>query len=236
MHNEIVEFLNADVSGCNAVASIAEVGDSSITVASTHIKPVCSALKNSDKFKMNVLQVITGTDYLDDGEIELSYILASFIENTELILKTRVPRGDGETLSVVESVCDVWKSANFLERETYDMIGVKFNGHPDHRRILCPDDWEGYPLRKDYVVQEKYLDMTVNPPEKINQADIEYFAKMRLELEDPTQVTGSWKDDHTWIDQDLTGKAKDRLAEYKAAKKAKADAEKAKASSEEKGE
>ncbi|OUR96515.1 hypothetical protein A9Q84_09200 [Halobacteriovorax marinus] len=236
MHSEIVEFLNAEVSGCNAVYNAAEVGDSSITIASTHIKSACIALKNSSKFNMNVLQCITATDYIEEDEIELSYILASFIENTELILKVRVPRGDGVTLSVVDSVCDVWKSANYLERECYDMMGVKFEGHPDHRRILCPDDWQGWPLRKDYVVQEKYLDMTVNPPEKINQADIELFAKMRLDLEDPTLVTGSWKDDHAWIDQDLTAKAAGRLAEFKAAKKAKADAEKAKASSEEKGE
>ncbi|PIK16666.1 NADH-quinone oxidoreductase subunit C [Halobacteriovorax sp. JY17] len=233
MHNEIVTFLNAEVAGCNAVANIAEVGDSSVTIASTHIKQACSALKNSDKFKMNVLQVISGVDYLEEKEIEINYIMASFIENTELILKARVPRGDDNNLPSVESVCDIWKSANYLERETYDMLGVVFENHPDHRRILCPDDWEGYPLRKDYVVQEKYMDMLVNPPEKINRDDIEFFAKMRINHEDPTQVSGSWVDDHAWIDQDLANKAKDRVAEIKAAKKAKTDSAD---SAEEKGE
>jgi NADH-quinone oxidoreductase subunit C len=235
MHNEIVEFLNANVSGCNAVANIAEVGDSSVTVASSHIKTTCSALKESDKFKMNVLQVISAVDYPEESEIELNYIIASFIENTELILKTRVPRGDENSLPSVESVCDVWKAANYQEREAYDMIGVNFEGHPDFRRILCPDDWKGYPLRKDYVVEEVYNGMTVNPEEKINREDIEFFAKMRLDREDPTEVSGSWVDDHLWIDQDLTSKAKDRVAEAKAAKKAKKDAEKA-TSTEEKGE
>lgn len=233
MHSEVVEFLNAEVAGCNAVANIAEVGDSSITVDSTFIKQVCSALKSSDKFKMNVLQVVSGVDYPEENIIEVNYIVASFIENTELIIKVRLPRGDENNLPKVESVCDVWKAANFLERETYDMLGVVFENHPDHRRILCPDDWEGFPLRKDYVVQEKYMDMVVNPPEKINKDDIEFFAKMRVEHEDPTQVSGSWVDDHAWIDQDLANKAKDRVAQVKAAKKAKTEAAKA---TEEKGE
>ncbi|ATH08650.1 hypothetical protein BIY24_12040 [Halobacteriovorax marinus] len=233
MHSEVVEFLNAEVSGCNAVANIAEVGDSAVTVEPTYIKQVCQALKGSDKFKMNVLQVISGVDYPEENQIEVNYILASFIENTELILKTRVARGEGENLPKLESVCDIWKSANFQERETYDMLGVVFENHPDFRRILCPDDWEGFPLRKDYVVQEKYMDMVVNPEDKINKADIEFFAKMRIDHEDPTQVSGSWVDEHVWIDQDLANKAKDRVAQIKAAKKAKADAEK---SSQEKGE
>ena len=172
MHNEIVEFLNANVSGCNAVANIAEVGDSSVTIASTHIKAVCSTLKNSDKYKMNVLQVISAVDYPEENEIELNYIVASFIENSELILKARVARGDENSLPSVESVCDVWKAANYQEREAFDMMGVNFEGHPDHRRILCPDDWKGFPLRKDYVVEEVYNGMTVNPEEKINKADI----------------------------------------------------------------
>ncbi len=232
MLNEIVTFLNNEVSGCNAVLNTAEVGDSSITIDAKHIKPACVALKNSSTFKMNVLQVISGVDYPETSEIEISYMLASFIENTEFILKVRVPRGDDSNLPSVESVCDVWKSANFLERETYDMLGVTFENHPDHRRILCGDDWKGYPLRKDYVVEKVYNGMVVDPEEKINKADIEFFAKMRLEHEDATAVSGSWVDDHAWIDQDLSSKAKNRVAEVKAAKKAKA----AEAAAQEKGE
>ena len=233
MHNDIVAFLNAEVSGCNAVANIAEVGDSSVTIASTHIKAACAALKNSEKFEMNVLEVISAVDFPEENEIELCYMLASFIKNTDFILKLRVPRGDEDNLPSVDSVCDVWKAANFQEREAYDMMGVRFNDHPDHRRILCGDDWKGYPLRKDYVVEKVYNGMTVDPEHKINKTDIEFFAKMRIEHEDPTAVSGSWVDSHAWIDQDLANEAKDRVAEIKAAKKAKKAAE---TSTEEKGE
>lgn len=92
----------------------------------------------------------------------------------------------------VESVCDVWKSADFQERETYDMLGVEFIGHPDMRRILCPEDWEGFPLRKDYVVQEVYQGMEVNPAHKINQGDFDFMAKAKLDAQNPKLISGSW--------------------------------------------
>ena len=82
-------------------------------------------------------------------------------KNTELILKVRLPRGDENNLPKVDSVCSVWKAANFQERECYDMMGVEFNNHPDLRRILCPEDWEGYPLRKDYEEPDYYRGVPV---------------------------------------------------------------------------
>ena len=91
--------------------------------------------------------------------------------------KSRLPRGDENNLPKVDSVVSLWKAANFQERETYDMLGVEFVGHPDHRRIICPVYWTGFPLRKDYVVQEKYLDMVVNPVHKMNIGEREFGAK-----------------------------------------------------------
>ena len=194
MHNEIATKINSLVSGSNAVANIATVGDSSVTVDSGKILEVCKALKSEG---YNVLQAITGTDYAD--RIELTYILADFTKNLELLLKANVPRGDGngnnkDTLPKINSVVSVWNAANFQERETYDMIGVNFVGHPDLRRVLTPDDWQGYPLRRDYVVQEKYLDMVVNPAWKINSDDHSFGRRLKEELGDPKKVSASWKD------------------------------------------
>jgi len=166
MHNQVVEFLNKAVPGANAIVNelVANVGDKSVTVDSAKIKEVCEALKTSPDFQMNVLQAVSAVDYAD--RIEVNYILASFILNTELILKAKLPRGDKNNLPKINSVVSVWNAANFQEREAYDMMGIEFVGHPDLRRILCPYDWDGFPLRKDYVVQEKYLDMVVDPPGK----------------------------------------------------------------------
>ena len=194
MHNQTAETINRLVSGSNAVVNIATVGDSSITVEADKILEVCKALKGEG---YNVLQAITGTDYAD--RIELTYILADFTKNLELLLKVKVSRGDGngnnkDTLPKVNSVVSVWNAANFQERETYDMIGVNFVGHPDLRRILTPDDWQGYPLRRDYVVQEKYLDMVVNPAHKINSEDHMFGKKLKEEIGDPKKVSASWKD------------------------------------------
>ena len=183
MHNQWLEFINKSVPAAKAVFNKAEVGDSSIIVDKQSIKKVCEALKESKEHDFNVLQVITGTDYLPvegkAGYIELSYILASFTKNTELILKTQVERGTEQRLSKIDSVASVWRAADWQEREIYDLLGVDFVGHPDQRRILCPYDWTGHPLRKDYVVQEKYLDMTVNPINKMNFPDREFADKQK---------------------------------------------------------
>lgn len=195
MHNQIAETLNKAVPGCNAVANIATVGDSSVTVDSKYILNVCKTVKNCSNHEFHVLQVITGTDYPATGEIEISYILASYTKNLELILKTRLPRGDKNNLPKINSVVSVWSSANFQERECYDMIGVDFVGHPDLRRILCADGWDGHPLRKDYVAAETFEGMVINPAHKINTEDHFFGKKLREQLGDPKQVTWSWKDD-----------------------------------------
>ena len=176
MHSSWADYINQKVSGANAVVNEAEIGDSSITVDSQHLLEVCRNLKEGEH-EFNVLQVITGCDYPEENIIEVSYILASLIKNTEVILKVRLPRGDESNLPKVESVTSIWSAANFQERECYDMLGVEFNNHPDHRRILCPEDWEGFPLRKDYEVQEKYLDMVVNPIHKMNIGEREFGAR-----------------------------------------------------------
>ena len=194
MLNQVTENINRLVPGANASTVAVTIGHSSVTVDSGKLFDVCKALKTEG---YNVLQAITATDYPE--RIELTYILADFTRNLELLLKTNVPRGDGhgnnkETLPKVDSVVSLWSAANYQEREAYDMMGIHFVGHPDHRRILTPDDWQGYPLRKDYIVQEKYLDMVVNPAHKINHDDHLFGKRLKAEIGDPKKVSASWKD------------------------------------------
>jgi NADH-quinone oxidoreductase subunit C len=198
MLSQIATFLNGAVPGADATVNTAAVGHSSLTVNAEKILEVCQALKSSPEFQMNVLQAITATDYKEN--LELTYVINSFFKNhdQELLLKVKLPRGEGTgntltNLSKINSVVSVWSAANFQEREAYDMIGVHFVGHPDHRRVLCPDEWQGYPLRKDYVVQEKYLDMVVNPPWKNNTEDQAFGQNLRDQIGDPKLVSYSWK-------------------------------------------
>lgn len=191
MHSEWTSKINAAVSGSNAEHVAAEVGDDTIFVASEKILDVCKYLYSAEGLEFNVLQVVSGTDYED--RIEVSYVLASFINNLELILKVKLPKASKDATPEIESVCSVWKAANFLERETYDMVGVIFKNHPDLRRLLCPQDWEGWPLRKDYVVQKVYAGMEVNPEHKINTADIYFGEKLKSSAADPKKFSYSWK-------------------------------------------
>lgn len=176
MLNELASAINNAVSGANAVVHAPELGDHSIEVSKDHIKPIMEFLKTNDQFSFNVLHVISGLDWPE--YFEVNYMLSNYDMNNRrnVIIKTKLSDKSNPNL---ESICDVYKAANFQERETYDMFGIVFNNHPDPRRILCPDDWEGWPLRKDYKVQEVYNGMVVDPPHKINTDDIEFAARQK---------------------------------------------------------
>ncbi len=194
MLNEVASFLNSAVSGCGATAHTPEVGHGHVLVESAHLHACAKALNESDEFDMNVLQVVSGVDYPE--RIEVNYMLASFTKNTEMILKVKLPKTSPTETVEVDSVVDIWKSANFLERETYDMLGVVFKNHPDHRRILCPEDWEGFPLRKDYIVQKEWEGMEINPAHKVNSGDHFFFKDVIAKMGgDEKKVTYSWKSD-----------------------------------------
>jgi NADH-quinone oxidoreductase subunit C len=170
---EVASTINSKVSSANAkVHKPVEdgAGDSSVEVSADSIHEVASALKENG---FNVLQVISGVDYPE--YIEVNYMFARFDLNNpgQFTLKVRV---SDKNTPKLDSITDLYPAANWQERECYDMVGVEFNNHPDHRRILCPDDWEGFPLRKDYKVQEVYRGMKVEPEEKMNIGDRE-FAK-----------------------------------------------------------
>ena len=126
-----------------------------IAVAPGRILEICLFLRDDPRFTMDHLELLGGVDYKD--RIEVVYIMYSMSERHRITLKCRLSREDPR-IATVESV---WPVANWHEREAYDMFGIVFEGHSDLRRILCPDDWEGYPLRKDYKYPTRYRDMPV---------------------------------------------------------------------------
>jgi NADH-quinone oxidoreductase subunit C len=119
------------------------------------ILEVSTFVRNDDRLVMDHLELLGGADYKD--RIEVVYVLYSMKHHHRYTLKCRLPREEPH-LATVESL---WSVANWHEREAYDMFGIVFDGHSDMRRILCPDDWEGYPLRKDYKAPDIYHDMPV---------------------------------------------------------------------------
>ena len=102
--------------------------------------------------KFDWLQCLSGVDYVADGKMCVVYDLWSFDHKHTFAVKVFCPRDNPR----VPSVTHLWPAADWHEREAFDMFGIVFDGHPDLRRILCADDWEGFPLRKDYVFPREY--------------------------------------------------------------------------------
>jgi len=122
-------------------------GELTLEIAPGRVVPVCQFLKYDRNFVR--LSSVTAVDrYPSEPRFEVVYHLHSVESKARLRLKCRVYGTD----PVIESVTSVWRSANWYEREVFDLFGVRFLNHPDLRRIMMPDDWEGHPLRKDYPV------------------------------------------------------------------------------------
>ena len=129
-----------------------------VKVDAADLTGVCETLYRHPSFFFDMLSCITAVDNGPDiGTIDLVYTLYSIPFNHSLALKVVVTRDS----PVIDSVSPIWRTANWHEREAYDLLGVTFNGHPDLRRILLPADWEGHPLRKDYKHQEYYRGIKV---------------------------------------------------------------------------
>ena len=121
---------------------------------------VAELLLKSPETYFDQLACVTGIDNgPEPNTMEVVYNLYSIPFNQSLALKVVLDRKNPE----VESVSSIWKSANWLEREIFDMYGIKFLNHLDLRRILMPADWDGFPLRKDYKEQETYRNINLAP-------------------------------------------------------------------------
>ncbi|HEY7218806.1 MAG TPA: NADH-quinone oxidoreductase subunit C [Candidatus Binatia bacterium] len=130
----------------------ADVFEPYVFVEREAIVEICRFLHNAAGFRFEVLSDLTALDWPKEEKIQIVYHLFSYTHNHQIVLKVDLPR-DNPKIATVESV---WKVANWFEREVYDLFGVIFEGHSDLRRIMLPEDWVGYPLRKDYVEQEEY--------------------------------------------------------------------------------
>ncbi len=129
-----------------------------IRIDAADLKGVCENLHENPSAFFDMLSCITGVDNGPDmGTIDVVYNLYSIPFNHHLALRVNVPRQKPE----IDSVTEIWKTAAWHEREAYDMFGITFRGHPDLRRILLPADWDGHPLRKDYIHQEYYRGVKV---------------------------------------------------------------------------
>jgi len=137
-------------------AKIDGVFDPFVTVAPDRIADVARFLRDDDRTQFDSLMCLSGVD-LTKGNLAVVYHLHSTKRNHKFVLKAVVLAANPR----VQSVASVWRMADWNEREAYDMYGIIFDGHPDLRRILMPDDWEGFPLRKDYQVPEFYNGMKV---------------------------------------------------------------------------
>jgi len=134
-----------------AVAEVMEFrGETTLVVPRGEIRRVADYLASEPSLQFSFLSDITTVDrYPLEPRFEVNYHLLSIDRRERLRLKVRVPSNEGR----VPSVTSVWPTANWHERENFDLFGVRFDGHPDLTRILLPDDWEGHPLRKDYPVE-----------------------------------------------------------------------------------
>jgi NADH-quinone oxidoreductase subunit C len=125
---------------------------------------VMTLLRDLPDLRFDFLQNLTAIDWIKRDTMEIVYHVFSYSHRHEACVKVEVPR----TAPRLPSIAGVWPTANWLEREQFDLLGVVFEGHPDLRRILMPDDWVGHPMRKDFREPRSYRGMPTSRPSVID--------------------------------------------------------------------
>ncbi|HZZ77307.1 MAG TPA: NADH-quinone oxidoreductase subunit C [Gemmataceae bacterium] len=166
---EIISLLDSKL-GSKIKDKKADAADPFIVVEPANLLEVCRFLRDEPRLAFEMLNCITGADYLEldpkkvaksgfEPHMEVVYHLSSYANKHRLVVKVILPRWKNDKpgdLPEVPSLCSIWPAADWHERETFDLAGVMFVGHPDLSRILLSDDWVGHPLRKDYEFPLEY--------------------------------------------------------------------------------
>jgi len=170
--NTLVASLQETVPGAQ-LEQVASIDlQPTLYVSRDHVVALATALRDRPELRFDLLAELTAVDFWPrEPRFELVYILVSIPNRLRLRMKVRLDGSDPH----VATVCTVWPAANWLEREVWDMFGIAFDGHPDPRRLLMPEDWEGYPLRKDYPVQ---IRMTPTSAEALQVTSEEFRANV----------------------------------------------------------
>lgn len=159
--DDVVSVLNEAVPGA-VVSSAADSLNPTIVLNAEQWPAAARVLRDDPRLKFDWLRCISAVDHIEEKHFTLIYHLHAtqagdtakdnWTVGGEIAIKTRVPRHNPR----IVTVSDVWPAANWHEREAYDLMGIIFENHPDPRRILCCDDWDGHPLRKDYEFPLEY--------------------------------------------------------------------------------
>jgi NADH-quinone oxidoreductase subunit C len=153
----VIERLRTAFPG--AIGASSEFRDLSVYVGREALVDVARFLRDDPELKYVFLESLCGVDYLGrDPRFEVVYHLLSHQNYHRLVLKVGLPEHDPTVLTLT----GLWATANWQERETYDLLGINFSGHPGQYRILMPDEWEGYPLRKDVPLGGEEVAFTFN--------------------------------------------------------------------------
>jgi len=166
---DIIALLDAEL-GSRIKEKKTDAIDPYVVVEPGNLLEVCRFLRDNSKLKFEILNCISGVDYLEsdpkkapkagfEPHLEVVYHLSSFTHRHRFTLKIILPRWQDNKpghLPQVPSISGLWAAADWHEREVYDLTGIWFSGHPDLRRILLSEDWVGHPLRKDYEFPLEY--------------------------------------------------------------------------------
>ncbi len=163
IHQKLVGKFGAAIRSLHTQAK-----DPWIEVAAAHIAAVARFLHDDEALAFDALNDLCGVDCLEtdskkktpvEPHVEVVYHLYSYTHKHWLKVKVRLPRWQNDApgrIPELDSVADIWPIADWHEREAYDLVGIQFQGHPNLKRILCPEDWVGHPLRKDYDFPLEY--------------------------------------------------------------------------------